>query len=144
MPFFHVLIICNLLVLHLLVLSSMYLVCIVSFYHKWSLSVKTIMAILLHIQAIKYSYVFIGWMGPMQHLIQMRALDILHLKYWFRISSILERTKNSTITSNTSFKRSGSGLFKSWRLGAWHSYWPTTPTLYDKLNFLGLWTSNSI
>ena len=69
--------------------------------------------------------------------IQMRALAIIHLKYWFRISSILERTKNSTKTSNTSFERSGSGLFKFWRLGAWHSYWPATPTLYDKLNFLG-------
>ena len=67
----------------------------------------------------------------------MRDLAIKHLKYWFRISSILERTKNSTKTSNTSFERSGSRLFKSWRLGAWHSYWPATPTLYDKLNFLG-------
>ena len=69
--------------------------------------------------------------------IQMRALAIIHLKYWFRISSILERTKNSTKTNNTSFERSDSRLFKSWRLGAWHSYWPATPTLYDKLNFLG-------
>ena len=69
--------------------------------------------------------------------IQMRDLAIKHLKYCFWISSILERTKNSTKTSNISFERSGSGLFKSWRLGAWHSYWPATPTLYDKLNFLG-------
>ena len=69
--------------------------------------------------------------------IQMRDLAIKHLKYWFRISSILERTKNSTKTNNTSFERSDSGLSKSWRLGAWHSYWPATPTLYDKLNFLG-------
>ena len=69
--------------------------------------------------------------------IQMRADTMIHLKYWFRISSILDRTKNSTKTSNTSFERSDSGLFKSWRLGAWHSYWPATPTLYDKLNFLG-------
>ena len=67
----------------------------------------------------------------------MRADAMTHLKYWFRISSILERTKNSTKTSNTSFERSDSGLLKSWRLGAWHSYWPATPTLYDKLNFLG-------
>ena len=28
--------------------------------------------------------------------IQMRADAMVHLKYWFRISSILERTKNST------------------------------------------------
>ena len=69
--------------------------------------------------------------------IQLRDLAIKHLKYWFRISSILERTKNSTKTNNTSFERSDSGLLKSWRLGAWHSYWPATPTLYDKLNFLG-------
>ena len=69
--------------------------------------------------------------------IQMRDLAIKHLKYWFRISSILERTKNSTKTSNTSFERSDSKLLKSWRLGTWHSYWPATPTLYDKLNFLG-------
>ena len=69
--------------------------------------------------------------------IQMRDLAITNLKYWFRISSILEKTKNSTKTSNTSFERSESGLPKSWRLGAWHSYWPATPTLYDKLNFLG-------
>ena len=69
--------------------------------------------------------------------IQLRALDITHLKYWFWISWILERTKNSTKTSNTSFERSGSWLLKSWRLEAWHSYWPATPTLYDKLNFLG-------
>ena len=67
----------------------------------------------------------------------MRDLAIKHLKYWFRISSILERTKNSTKTSNTSFERSDSGLLKSWRLGVWHSYRPSTPTLYDKLNFLG-------
>ena len=69
--------------------------------------------------------------------VQMRADAITHLKYWFRISLILERTKNSTITSNTSFKRSDSDLLKSWRLGTWHSYWPATPTLYHKLNFLG-------
>ena len=69
--------------------------------------------------------------------IQLRADAMVHLKYWFRISSILERTKNSTKTNNTSFERSDSGLLKSWRLGAWHSYWPATPTLYDKLNFLG-------
>ena len=67
----------------------------------------------------------------------MRALAIVHLKYWLRISSILKRTKNSTKTSNTLFERSGSGLFKSWRIRAWHSYWPAMPTLYDKLNFLG-------
>jgi len=66
----------------------------------------------------------------------MWALAIGHLKYWFRISSILETTKNSTKTSNTSFERSDSRLLKSWRLGAWHSYWPTMPTLYVKLNFL--------
>ena len=65
--------------------------------------------------------------------IQLRADAMVHLKYWFRISSILERTKSSTKTSNTSFKRSDSGLLKSWRLGAWHSYWPAMPTLYDKL-----------
>ena len=69
--------------------------------------------------------------------IQMRADAMVYLKYWFRISSILERTKNSIKTSNTSFERSDSGLSKSWRLGAWHFYWPATPTLYDKLNFLG-------
>ena len=68
-------------------------------------------------------------------MIQMRDLAITHLKYWFRISSILERTKNSTKTSNTSFERSDSGLLKSWRLGAWHSYWSATPTLYYKLYF---------
>ena len=68
---------------------------------------------------------------------QMRALAITLLKYWFWISSILERTKNSTKTSNTSFESSGNGLPKFWRLGVWHSYWPATPTLYDKLNFLG-------
>ena len=67
----------------------------------------------------------------------MVADAITHLKYWYRISSSLERTKNSTKTSNTSFERSDSGLSKSWRLEAWHSYWPATPTLYDKLNFLG-------
>ena len=72
-----------------------------------------------------------------KHYIQMRALAIVHLKYWFWISSILERTKSSTKTNNTSFERSGSGLLKSWRLGAWHSYWPATSTLYDKLNYLG-------
>ena len=66
-------------------------------------------------QPYKYSYI----LGP---YIQMRDLAIKHLKYWFRISSILERTKNSTKTSNTSFERSDSGLSKSWRLGAWHSY----------------------
>ena len=71
-----------------------------------------------------------------QH-IQMRDLAIKHLKYWFRISSILERTKSSTKTNNISFERSDSKLFKSWRLGAWHSNWPATPTLYDKLTFLG-------
>ena len=48
--------------------------------------------------------------------IQMRDLAIKHLKYWFRFSSILERTKNSTKTNNTSFERSISGLCKSWRL----------------------------
>ena len=69
--------------------------------------------------------------------IQLRADAMVHLKYWFRISSILEKTKNSTKTSNTSFERSDSGLIKSWRLGVWHSYWPAMPTLYDKLNFLG-------
>ena len=69
--------------------------------------------------------------------LKMRADAMVHLKYLFRISSILERTKNSTKTKNTSFERSDSGLLKSWRLGAWHSYWPATPTLYDKLNFLG-------
>ena len=69
--------------------------------------------------------------------IQLRADAMTHLKYWFRISSIVERTNNSTKTINTSFERSGSGLLQSWRLGAWHSYWPATPTLYDKLNFLG-------
>ena len=69
--------------------------------------------------------------------IQMRADAMTRLKYWFLISSILERTKNSTKANNTSFERSGSWLLKSWRLGAWHSYWPATPTLYDKLNFLG-------
>ena len=47
----------------------------------------------------------------------LRPLDITHLKYWFCISSIFEKTKNSTKTSNTSFERSGSGLPKSWRLG---------------------------
>ena len=70
-------------------------------------------------------------------LIQLRADATVHLKYWFRISSILERTKNITKTINTSFERSDSELFKSWRLGVWHSNWPATPTLYDKLNFLG-------
>jgi len=35
-------------------------------------------------------------------------------------------------------ERSDSGLLKSWRLGAWHSYWPAMPTLYVKLNFLGI------
>ena len=69
--------------------------------------------------------------------IQLRDLDIKHLKYWFRISSILERTKNSTKTSNTSFERSDSGFLNPEDWGAWHSYWPATPTLYDKLNFLG-------
>ena len=69
--------------------------------------------------------------------IQLRADAMVHLKYWFLISLILERTKNSTKTNNTSFERSDSGLFKSWRLGAWHSYWPAMPTLCDKLNFLG-------
>ena len=69
--------------------------------------------------------------------IQMQADAMVHLKYWFRISSILEKTKNSTKTSNTSFERSDSGLPKSWRSWAGHSYWPATPTLYDKLNFLG-------
>ena len=68
--------------------------------------------------------------------IQMRVDAMTHLKYWFRISSILERTKNSTKTSNTTFERSDSGLPKTWRLGAWHSCWPATPTLYDKLTFL--------
>ena len=67
----------------------------------------------------------------------MRAFAITHLNYWFRILSILERTKNSTKTSNTSFERSDSGLFKSWRSGAWHSYWPATLTLCDKWNFFG-------
>ena len=67
----------------------------------------------------------------------MRAFAITHLNYWFWILSILERTKNSTKTSNTSFERSNSGLLISWRLRAWHSYWPATPTLYDKLTFLG-------
>ena len=69
--------------------------------------------------------------------IQLRADAMTHLKYWFHISSILERTKNSTKTNNTSFKRSDSRLLKIWRFGAWHSYWPATPTLNDKLNFLG-------
>ena len=69
--------------------------------------------------------------------VQMRADAMTHHKYWFRISSILERTKNGTKTSNTSFERSDCGLLKSWRFGAWHSYWPAMPTLYDKLNFLG-------
>ena len=69
--------------------------------------------------------------------IQLRMDAITYLKYWFWISSILERTKNSTKPNNTSFERAGSGLFKSWRLEAWHSYWPATPTLCDKLDFLG-------
>ena len=43
--------------------------------------------------------------------IQLRDLAIKHLKYWFQISSILERTKNSTKISNVSFQRSDSGLF---------------------------------
>ena len=68
------------------------------------------------------------------HLIQADA--ITHHKYWFQISSILVRTKNSTTKSNTSFERSDSGLLKVCRLGAWHSYWPATPNLYDKLTFL--------
>ena len=72
------------------------------------------------------------------HDIQMQADAITHLKYWFQISSILERTKNSTKTNNTSYERSDSGLSYSWKFGAWHSYWPATPTLYDKLNFLGI------
>ena len=70
-------------------------------------------------------------------IIQMQALAIVRLNYWFQISSFLERTKNSTKTSNTLFERSDNKLFKSWRLWAWHSHWPATPTLYDKLNFLG-------
>ena len=87
-------------------------------------------------------FLFIPWNGRMLGIrscyhIQMRALTIIHLKYWFQISSILKRSKNSTETNNTLFERSGSGLFKSWRLGAWHSYWPAMPILYDKLNFLG-------
>ena len=67
--------------------------------------------------------------------IQMWAEVITHLKYWFRFSSILEGTKNSTKTSNTSFEKSDSRLSKFWRLRVWHSYWPTKPTCYDKLNF---------
>ena len=69
--------------------------------------------------------------------IQMRDLAITHLKYWFQISSILEKTKNSTKTSNTSFETSDSWLTKFWRLRVWHSHWPDMPTLCDKLNFLG-------
>ena len=65
------------------------------------------------------------------------SLALTHLKYWFQISSILERTKNSAKTSNTQFERSDSGLLKSWRLGAWHSYWRAMPAFNDKLNFLG-------
>ena len=72
-----------------------------------------------------------------ENYLQLQVDAMAHLKYWFRISSILERTKNSTKTRHTSFERSDSGLYKSWRLGAWHSYWPATPTLYDKLNFSG-------
>ena len=59
--------------------------------------------------------------------IQLRDLAIKHLKYWYQFSSILERTKNSIKTNSTSFERSKSGLLKSWRFGAWHSYWPATP-----------------
>ena len=46
-------------------------------------------------------------------LIQLQADAMVHLKYSFRILSILERTKNSTKTSNTLFERSDSGLLKS-------------------------------
>ena len=72
-----------------------------------------------------------------ENIYRCRADAITHIKYWFRVSSILERTKNSTKTNNTSFERSDSGFLKSWRLGAWHSYWPATLTLYEKLSFLG-------
>ena len=80
---------------------------------------------------------WIEWVILRTHkYIQLRDLAIKHLKYWLRISSILERTKYSTKTSNTSFERSDSWLSKSWKLGAWHSYWLAMPTLYDKWNFL--------
>ena len=69
--------------------------------------------------------------------IQMQALAIGHLKYWFWISSILETTKNSEKKEIPHLKGLILGFIKFWRLGAWHSYWPATPTLYDKLNFLG-------
>ena len=60
--------------------------------------------------------------------IQLRADAMVHFKYWFRISSILEKTKNRTKTSNTSFGRSDSGLLKSWSLGAWQHHGLATPS----------------
>ena len=82
-------------------------------------------------QTIENSLILIKWCS----YVQMWDLAIKHLNYWFWISSILERVKNSTKTNNISFERSDSKHPKSWRLGAWHSHWPTMPTFYNKLHF---------
>ena len=74
-------------------------------------------------------YQLVAWEANVCSLQALSIESKTNLNYWFRILSILERTKNSTKTSNTSFERSDSGLLKSFIInwtfyekGAWQAH----------------------